>query len=192
MMDFNAINTVTTALKTLLEMALDPTGSGVQHVFVGPLDDSAGDKLNVHLFLYRVAVNADLRSTDHVVPAATSNQPPTIYRGSLPLDLYYLLTVSTKGSASELGDLTMLGQAMQVLNDAPILSGASVKNETVRISLDPVGSEEMSRVWTLFPTANYRTSVVYLLSPVWIDPALPQTTGVPVVEEPHLIGSLGN
>jgi len=189
-MDFDAINTVTTALKTLLEAALDPTGAGLQHVFVGPLDDTAGDKLNLHLFLYRVAVNADLRSTEHVVPATTPGQPPTIYRGSLPLDLYYLLTVSTKGSVDELGDLTMLGQAMQALNDAPILSGASVKNETARISLDPVGSEEMSRVWTLFPTANYRTSVVYLVSPVWIDPALPQTAATPVVEEPHLVGTL--
>jgi len=189
-MDFNAINTVTTALKTLLEVALDPTNSGVQHVFVGPLDDTAGDKLNLHLFLYRVAVNADLRSTEHVVPAATPGQRPTVYRNSLPLDLYYLVTVSTKGSADELGDLTMLGQAMQALNDAPMLSGASVNNETARISLDPVGSEEMSRVWTLFPTANYRTSVVYLVSPVWIDPAVPQTIGTPVVEEPHLVGTL--
>src|SRR5690348_6108137 len=105
-MDYNAINTVTAALKTLLEAALDPLGTGVQHVFVGPLDDTAGDKLNLHLFLYRLAVNADLRSTDHIVPSATPNQPPTIYRGSRPLDLYYLLTVSTKGSTDELGDLT--------------------------------------------------------------------------------------
>jgi hypothetical protein len=189
-MDFNAINTVTAALKALLEAALDPTGTGVQHVFVGPLDDTAGDKLSLHLFLYRVAANADLRSTDHVVPPATPSQPPTTYRGSLPLDLYYLLTVSTKGSTDELGDLTMLGQAMQALNDAPFLSGASVKNETARISLDPVGSEEMSRVWSLFPTSDYRTSVVYLVSPVWIDPAAPQSVGPPVVEEPHRIGIL--
>jgi hypothetical protein len=191
-MDYNAINRVTAALKTLLEAALDPLGTGMQHVFVGPLDDTAGDKLNLHLFLYRLAVNPDLRSTDHIVPSATPSQPPTIYRGSLPLDLYYLLTVSTKGSTDELGDLTMLGQAMQALNDAPVLSGASVKNETARITLDPVGTDEMSRVWTLFPTANYRTSVVYLVSPVWIDPAIPQTVGTPVVEEPHLVGILGN
>lgn len=190
-MDFNAINTVTQAIKDLLDAALDPTGTGTRHVFVGPLDDSAGDKLSLHLFLYRVAVNADLRSSDHVVPAAAPNQRPTVYRGSLPLDLYYLLTASTKGSADELGDLTLLGQAMQALNDAPILSGSNVKNETVRITLDPVGSEEMSRVWTLFPTSNYRTSVVYLVSPVWIDTALPQAVGSPVVAEPHLVGSLG-
>ncbi|HLK48665.1 MAG TPA: DUF4255 domain-containing protein [Bryobacteraceae bacterium] len=189
-MDSTAINTVTAAVKALLEEALDPAHTGTQHVFVGPLDDAAGDKLNLHLFLYRVAVNADLRSSDHVVPSQLPNQPPTVYQGSLPLDLYYLLTASTKGAADELSDLTMLGQAMQALNDAPVLSGLSVKNETARITLDPIGSEEMSRIWALFPTANYRTSVVYLVSPVWIDPAIPQTAGAPVVEEPLGVGQL--
>jgi hypothetical protein len=191
-MDSDAISIVTAALKARLEASLDPTGTGLQHVFVGPLDDTAGDKLNVHLFLYRVAVNPDLRSTDHVVPAASSDQPPTLYRGGLPLDLYYLLTASTKGASDEFADLAMLGQAMQALNDAPVLSGSSVKNETARVTLDPVGSEEMSRIWTLFPQANYRTSVVYLVSPVWIDPARPQTLGAPVVEEPHKVGHLAS
>jgi hypothetical protein len=189
-MDSNAISTVTAALKAQLEAALGST-SATQHVFVGPLDDAAGDSLNLHLFLYRVAVNADLRACDHVIPPPTPGDPPTVYRGSLPLDLYYLLTASTKGAADELGDLTMVGQAMQALNDSPVLSGAIVKNETARITLDPVGSEEMSRIWALFPTANYRTSVVYLVSPVWIDPVQPLAPGAPVVEEPHSVGTLG-
>jgi hypothetical protein len=68
-MDSNAISTVAAALKARLESALDPGGTGTQHVFVGPLDDTGGDKLNLRLFLYRVAANADLRSSEHVVPA---------------------------------------------------------------------------------------------------------------------------
>jgi hypothetical protein len=192
-MDSNAISTVTAALKTLLEEALDPGGTGgTQHVFVGPLDDAAGDKLNLHLFLYRVAVNADLRAGDHIVSTPTTNQPPTVYRNSLPLDLYYLITASTKGAADELGDLALLGQAMQALNDSPVLSGSIVRNETARITLDPVGSEEMSRIWALFPTANYRTSIVYLVSPVWIDPASPAVLGAPVVEQPFSVGQVGD
>jgi hypothetical protein len=46
-----------------------------------------------------------------------------------------------------------------------------VDGETVRLTLDPISNEEMGRVWTLFPTENYRTSVIYIASPVWIDPA---------------------
>jgi len=193
-MDFSAINTVTTALKARLEDALNADNkTNNEYVFVGPLDDAtAGAALKLYLFLYRIAVNPDLRAADHVAPAATPNDPPVVYRGSLPLDLYYLLTAGTRTAGGELGDLTLLGQAMQALNDAPILSGVGVKNETARITLDPVGSEEMGRIWSLFPTANYRTSVVYMVSPVWIDPARPIAPGAPVVEEPHLVGQLGN
>lgn len=192
-MDSTAISTVTSAIKARLEAALNPGGgTATQHVFVGPLDDTAGDKLNLRLFLYRVAVNADFRSADHVVPASSSSQLPIVYRDSLPLDLYYLLTASTKGAMDELGDLVLLGQAMQALNDAPVLSGSAVRNETARITLDPVGSEEMSRIWALFPTVNYRTSVVYIVSPVWIDPAQPPILGAPVVEEQLSVGQFGD
>lgn len=191
-MDSNAIKTVTDTLAKRLEAALNPGGTATQHVFVGPLDDTAGDKLNLRLFLYRVAVNADLRSADHVVPASASNRPATVYRGSLPLDLFYLLTVSTRGATDELGDLALLGEAMQALNDAPELAGSAMNNEPARITLDPVGSEEMSRIWALFPTVNYRTSVVYLVTPVWIDPAVPQPGGAPVVDATLLVGQVGD
>lgn len=191
-MDSNAIKTVTDTLAKRLELALNPGGTTTQHVFVGPLDDSAGDKLNLRLFLYRVAVNADLRSADHVVPASASNKPATIYRGSLPLDLFYLLTVSTKGAVDELADLAMLGQAMQALNDAPVLAGSAMSNEPACVTLDSVGSEEMSRIWALFPTIDYRTSVVYLVTPVWIDPAVPPTVAAPVVDETLLVGQFGD
>jgi len=191
-MDSNAISTVAAALKARLESALDPGGTGTQHVFVGPLDDTAGDKLNLRLFLYRVAANADLRSSEHVVPASSSSVPPTIYRDSLPLDLYFLLTVSTKGAADELGDLSLLGQAMQALNDSPVLAGSAVHSEVTRVTLDPVGSEEMSRIWALFPTVNYRTSVVYLVTPVWIDPAVPPVNALPVVQEDLAVGHFGD
>jgi hypothetical protein len=191
-MDSNAIRTVTATLASRLEEALNPGGGGsTQYVFVGPLDDTAGDKLHLRLFLYRVTANADLRSADHIVPAASSNTPPTIYQRSLPLDLYYLLTVSTKGAADELGDLALLGQAMQALNEMPVVAGSAMRNEPARVSLDPVGSEEMSRIWALFPTVNYRTSVVYLVSPVWIDPASPPPPGSPVVERPFSVGQFG-
>lgn len=49
------------------------------------------------------------------------------------------------------------------------------------MTLEPLTTEEASRIWALFPTANYRTSVVYLATPVWIDPLLPEIVGAPVV-----------
>jgi hypothetical protein len=174
---------VTEALKKLLTPAI---GS----VYIGPLDDpdAAGDQ--AVLFLYRVAVNGDLRNSTHVLPPAAPGQPQRQFDGSLPLDLYYLLTAGNAETGGEGPALATLGRAMQVLNGSPTLTGIDVRGETVRVTLDPVSTEEMSRIWTLFPAANYRTSVVYLATPVWIDPVAPTIAGSPVIEEPHLVGPI--
>jgi len=188
-MDSNAINRVTTTLKKLLDDSLSAANGGAaETVFVGPLDDPNSGGFKMLLFLYRIAVNADLRSSEHIGPPASPGSPPTIYKTSLPLDLYYLITAGTQNAGGELTDLSLLGRAMQVLNDTSSLQGSAVQNETVRITIDPVASEEMSRIWTLFPTANYRTSVVYLVSPVWIDPAVPPVPPSPVTNEQYLAG----
>jgi hypothetical protein len=184
----DAIYNVTKALQDFLTHAINGSPGDV---FVGPLDDQNANKAKAVLFLYRIAVNADLRSSTHVVSAAMPSDPPTVYDTSLPLDLYYLFTAGTAQTGGELEALSVLGLAMRALNDSPYLDGLAVRNETVRVSVDPIGIEEMSRIWTLFPTANFRTSVVYLATPVWLDPARPPTRGVPVVEEPHLVGQVG-
>ena len=79
--------------------------------------------------------------------------------------------------------LETLGAAMQALQIDPELTGPGVGYETVHVSLDPLTTEETSRIWALFPTANYRTSVAYIASPVWIDPMLPATSRRPVVND---------
>ena len=166
------------------------TAAGIAAVYVGPLDDADAQNADLVLFLYRVAVNADLRNAEHRVPGNTPADPPIVYRGSLPLDLYYLLTVGTATTAGEPESLGVLGRALQILSAAPEFSGASLRGETVRVSLETMSSEEMSRIWTLFPTANYRTSVVYLATPVWIDPGVPLVEAAPVVEETYRFGHL--
>jgi hypothetical protein len=78
---------------------------------------------------------------------------------------------------------------MRALQVEPELSGPSVAYETVRVSLEPLTTEEASRIWALFPTANYRTSVAYLATPVWIDPPTEAPTAPPVVEDQLYAGS---
>src|ERR1043166_264104 len=102
-MDSNAINRVTTALKKLLDDSLSAVnGNAAETVFVGPLDDPNSGGFKMLLFLYRIAVNAGLRSSEHVVPPSTFGDPPTVYKTSLPLDLYYLITAGTQNSGGEL------------------------------------------------------------------------------------------
>jgi hypothetical protein len=189
-MDFEAIELVSRAFEASLKSAFDAS-SIPNEVYVGPLDDPGAQGTSAVLFLYRVAVNADLRSAEHRVPAAIPSDPPDLFVGALPLDLYYLLTVpSQAGEEDQFRALRVLGCAMQALNDQPTLVGLPVRGETVRLSLDPISSEEMGRIWTLFPTVNFRTSVVYLASPVWIDPKLASVPGPPVLQERHRAGTL--
>jgi hypothetical protein len=189
-MQGNAIQLVSQALRDFLQSALAAQGIPGP-VYVGPLDDTDAAGASVVLFLYRIVANADLRNAEHRLPGATPTDPPVVIEGALPLDLYYLLTGWTAPSGQgggELDSLRVLGCAMQALNDSANLTGLPVQGETVRLSLEPVASEEMSRIWTLFPTANYRTSVVYLASPVWVDPAAPAAPAAPVTDELYAVG----
>lgn len=184
-MNANAVERVTKALQDVLSAAIGP-------VYVGPLDDPQAAGSKAVLFLYRVAVNPDLRNSTHAVPPQNPGDPPIVSENSLPLDLYYLLTPGDAQAGGELAALATLGQAMQVLQASPNLTGVPVQGETVRVTLDPISSEEMSRIWALFPVANYRTSVVYLVTPVWIDPAAAAVTAPPVTSEPHRIGPIAS
>ena len=49
-----------------------------------------------------------------------------------------------------------------------IASMTAVPGQTVRLTPEPYPMEEMSRVWGLFPTTPYQTSIVYLATPVII------------------------
>lgn len=186
-MSADQILLVTEALRVRLNLAL--ASSGVPGtVFVGPLDDADASGAALILFLYRIVPNASLRNREHRVP--TGGVPPVlVFQNSLPLDLYFLVTVGTTPGSSEETLLRALGFAMQSLQVDPNLSGPNVGHETVHVSLEPLATEEASRIWALFPTANYRTSIAYVASPVWIDPKLPATVGAPVVKDSLDVGA---
>jgi hypothetical protein len=152
-------------------------------VFVGPLDDPNASGAVLVLFLYRVVPNANLRNSQHRV--LSGGPPPSVqvFENSVPLDLYFLITVGTPPNSSQESMLLALGYAIQLIQAAPELTGASVNHETVRLTCEPLSTEEASRIWALFPTVNYRTSVAYLATPVWIDPASPEPVAGPVMEQ---------
>jgi hypothetical protein len=185
-MNADALKQVTKSLRLRLEQAV-----GTNKVFVGPLDDPDIHGHALILFLYRIMPNASLRNRQHSVrsnPVPPPPSPVTAFNNSLPLDLYYLVTVGTtpqsgSSSGSEEDLLEKLGAAMQALQNDPELTGPGLGYETVHVSLDPLTTEESSRIWALFPTANYRTSVAYVASPVWIDTMLPATVGGRVVTD---------
>ena len=185
-MNGDGILRVTEVLRERLKQAL--LLSGVPGtVFVGPLDDADASGAALILFLYRIIPNATLRNREHRVPSSTA--PPPVFQNALPLDLYFLVTVGTMPGSSEETPLRALGFAIQAIQADPDLSGAGVSQETVHLTLEPLSTEEISRIWALFPTVNYRTSVAYLATPVWIDPREPEVLAEPVVDDQLFAGS---
>lgn len=180
-MNYEAIYKVSTAFKARVSQAYIDAGGSGNGVYVGPLDDPDAAGAKLILFLYRIAPNPTLRNAEHTVPSATTSPATLTYSDALPLDLYYLLTVGdATGESADLEQLKFLGCAMQVLHHDPLLVGSGVDHEPVKLTLDPLNNEDMGRLWALFPAVNYRTSVAYLASPVWIDPRAPLTPAAPV------------
>jgi hypothetical protein len=179
-MSAEAIYNVTIALRDRLKAGV--TGHGINgNVFVGPPNEvSSGADLI--LFLYRVCPSATLRNREHRV-ASTGPQSSVVFRNSLPFDLYFLITVGATPAPGEEPLLRALGYAIQALQLDPNLVGTPVGQETIRVTLEPLTTEESSRIWALFPTANYRTSVAYVASPVWIDPPQPEIEAKPVTTD---------
>jgi hypothetical protein len=184
----DGIKAVTTALRKRLESAL--AASQVPGtVFVGPLDDPNASNAVLILFLYRIVPNATLRNREHRLPG--KKPPPVqVFQNALPLDLYFLVTVGTAHDPKEQAPLQALGFVMQSLQAAPELVGPDVSQETVHVTLEPLTTEEASRIWALFPTANYRTSIAYLATPVWIDPTEEEPVAKPVTEDQLFAGTV--
>lgn len=181
-MSADAIFNTTQALTARLQAAL--TASAVPGtVFVGPLDDPDAGGAALILFLYRLTPNASLRNRERRVLDTGTPPQIVVYRDSLPLDLYFLITVGTRPGQPGAPLLRALGYAMRELQFDPDLTGPVVNHETVHVSLEPLSTDEVSRVWNLFPAANYRTSVAYVASPVWIDPTLPAANAAAVISD---------
>jgi len=185
-----AIAAVTATLRSLLVR-----GVGIPEVTARPLDNArrstTGNQLN--LFLYQVLPDAALRNQEvprRAKPGETGYPP-------LPLVLYYLLTAYSDDE-DDTNAHRLLGEAMGVLHDHPLLGAEEIKNATspipeladsdlneqierVRITLQPLTFEDMSKLWTTFQT-HYRVSAAYQVSVVEIESRRRPRTPLPVLK----------
>jgi hypothetical protein len=184
-----AIAAVTSTLqKWLFDRVNNAPGGNGTVVTTRPLDRAregqAGKQLNV--FLYRTAVDAALRNADMpggpIAPGENGSAP-------LPLSLHYLVTAWGEGD-DDTDAHSVLGVAMQLLNDFPLLArkllGAALQGndlhlqaERVRLTSMPLSVDEMSRLWTTFQT-QYRISAAYEASVVLIDSSREAVSAPPV------------
>jgi hypothetical protein len=204
-----AIAAVTAALKDLLNDGLlnhDLSPIGSFAVTATPPDritTGQNEPNQLNLFLYQVSANpgwrnVDLPSRDRI-GARLTNAP-------LALDLHYLLTAY---GSQDLNAEVLLGYAMQLLHETPVLtraqlltvlggtspvdgsmlpspfgslSAVDLADQVELIKVTPVflSTEELSKMWTAMQ-ARYRPTMAYMVSVVLI-----QATGATKAAPPVL------
>ena len=183
-----AIAAATVTLRSLLT-----SGLGIPDVTIKPLDAArktvTGNQVN--LFLYQTSIDAAWRNRDMPqIKAGETGQPP------LPLCLYYLVTAYGEGD-DESKAQQLLGRAMSVLHDHPLLGAAEIKQATetdvpgsnlheqierIRITPQSLSLEEISKLWAAFQS-NYRLSAAYEVSVVLIESMRASRTPLPVLTQ---------
>ncbi len=191
MSNFLAIGGVSASLQALLRDRMDlPQGmlrTDLQvTVATPPAEDAAvAEEPRVNLFLYRVTENGALKN--QMIPG--HGHPGVYGHPPLSLVLHYLITAygatDENGTANETRSHFLLGSAVRVLHDQPVISeqvvtvqapaGQQILHESLRgefeqvkLCLDPISLEDLSKVWTAL-TRPYRLSAAYTVSVVQIE-----------------------
>lgn len=131
-----------------------------------PFDLQDNDSVKLSIYLYRITENA---STKNQVPVQGNGAQ--LRKAPLTLDLHYLVTPLV-GTVTD--QHIILGKVMQVLYDRATLQGADLtgslasSGQELRVILNPVPLEELTRVWQSMEM-SYRLSVVYLVRVVMVD-----------------------
>jgi len=204
-----AIAAVTAILKDLLNEGLvnndlSPVGSFTvtalppDRITIGDTEES-----RLNLFLYQVTPNLGWRNADF---PSRDGQGMRLSNPPLALDLHYMLTAY---GASDLTAEILLGYAMDLLHDTPVLSREVVKRslspnnpfpvnlippdsqgrlaidladqiEVLKITPTYLSADELSKLWTAMQ-ARYRPTVAYQVSTVLIQGTKPVRRPLPVL-----------
>jgi hypothetical protein len=116
-------------------------------------------KPNITVFLYRIAVNADMRNAPPRLRPDGTRQPTP-----LPLELSFLITAWAKDTRDE---LRLVGRIMQVLYERRELGSADLvgsswePDDNVQLILESLPLEDHYRIWDANRVA-YRLSLTYI------------------------------
>lgn len=167
----SAIQDVGLTLVALLRDNLLDSVTDDEIVLLSPIEALKVTGVRLSLFLYSVAPAVELRNEMEIPGNAAGDEDV-----SMPLDLYYLLTVFTPPvgdtpTGRTLESHMLLGHAMRVLFDngtltGSILQGDLPREEELRLTLQPMTVEDLTRIWSVFPESTLHTSVSYLVTPV--------------------------
>jgi len=144
--------------------------------------DEAASNADLVLFLYLITPDPDLRNAERRRPAPQAGDPPLLFAPAVPLELRFLVTTGA-GAPSGPAGLGRLAGAIRAVETASPLAVPSASQDAVWLSLVPLSSEEMARIWGLFPNENCRSSFAFRAAPVWIEPRDPLPGATPVSDD---------
>lgn len=203
-----AIGAVSAVLRNLLDNGLVDVGAPISPVNVTAIapdrirldDPDAPPSLN--LFLHRTSLNPGWGQAG--LPSFEGNGS-RVSHPPLALDLHYLLTAY---ASADFQAEILLGYAMHLLHERPVLDRSAIRRaldpsplgpsilppafqaltasdladqlELVKVTPEPMDTEEMSRLWSAIQ-AHYRPTASYLVSVVLIEARKPVRTPLPVL-----------
>ncbi len=165
-------------------------------------DQADQQQPTLNVFLHRITPNAALQQDDFPTRDSSGR---LIRRPRLALNLHYMLTAI---GADELQAEILLGYAMQMFHETPILGREQIRSalqlagppddllpdnlglvqaaaladqaELIKITPHTLSMDDMSKMWTALQ-ARYRTTVAYDVSLVLIERELPTRPTLPVL-----------
>jgi len=174
MSDYSAIADVGETLIGLLRDNMEGLITADSIILASPGDIDSKDNVRLSLFLYQVLENAHLKNQE--MQAA---DPTKLVFPPQALELYYLLTSHVSSGEQDRTEKTLeehrvLGRALQIMHDNPVLSGSLLKgnldkSDELHITLTSLSTDDLTRIWTTFQGRPLRSSVCYVVTPVRID-----------------------
>ena len=166
----SAIADVGETLINLLKNDPIVTIPDAQIALLSPAEANANG-IRLTVFLYSISPAAEYRNELEIPGLAIDDEPV-----SSPVNLYYLVTAFSTlqdPTSRSLDAQLLLGQAMRVFFDNGILTGSLLegdlpRDEELRLSLQPITIEDLTRIWSVFPETALQPSVSYLVTPVRI------------------------
>lgn len=187
-----AIAAVTSTLRFLLDSSIQADSALTGALVTAKPPDRArgantGRQLN--LFLYQAQLNAAFRNSEipQQAKSGETGVPP------LALNLYYLITAYGEEQRMDEDVVShhLLGRAMRTLHDHPLLGSDEIKNafpgndlyqqiERVRVTMQPMAVDEISKLWSAFQTPC-RLSSFYEVAVVLIESTRSLRAPLPVL-----------
>jgi hypothetical protein len=167
------------------------------------LGENGSESAQLNLFLHQVTPNLGWRN--EALPSRDATGRMRLANPPLALDLHYLLSAY---SAADLDGEILLGFAMQLLHETPVLTRDAIRTalvpspdagatlppalraladcgldsqiEQICIRPEYLNTEEISKLWTAIQS-HYRPTTAYHVSVVLIEPRQPAQSSLPVL-----------